>query len=277
MPTGCRITTILMPPDLSADPERRNILLWAPPRSTSTAFERAVMQHPDTAVFHEMLADCFYFGEDRSPKPLPAAIVESSKLQRDTSYAAQLRTVTDGASGPAGKRFAFSKELSIYFQAERLPSSMMAGFTHCFLIRKPENVVRSFLRVADKEKNSSTYFDKEEVGFAKLEQLYEMVTGELGQPPIVVDADDLLADPAGILEKWCAAVGVPFDACMTSWKAEEPTSWDKWPGWHNDAAGSSGFKPTKHADAEAELPADVRAVVEECQPVYDKLYAVRLH
>ena len=32
-------------------------ILWAPPRSCSTAMERSVMTHPDVEVFHEHLAD----------------------------------------------------------------------------------------------------------------------------------------------------------------------------------------------------------------------------
>ena len=38
-------------------------------------------------------------------------------------------------------------------------------------------------------------FDPSEVGFTELYQVYKLVTEELGQPAIVIDADDLLKNP----------------------------------------------------------------------------------
>ena len=213
------------------------------------------MQHPNVAVFHEQLADCFYFGENRKDKELPPAI-ESSKLNRETTYVSQLGQVAGGAAA-GGKHFAFSKELSIYYQAEHLPAEMMREYTHCFLIREPEKVVRSFLRVGAKERTStgasSTYFDPEEMGFAELEALYTLVTSTLGQAAVIVDSADLLAAPEPMLHKW-----------------------DKWPGWHDDAAASSGFTMKNHADAEEPLSEEAKAAVKMCQPIYDKLHAMRL-
>ena len=39
------------------------------------------------------------------------------------------------------------------------------------------------------------YFDKDEVGFKELYQLFNLVTNQLGQQPVVIDADDLLTEP----------------------------------------------------------------------------------
>lgn len=45
------------------------IVIWVHPRSCSTAFERSLMQRPDTLVFHEPIGDPFYYGgEDRQCK-----------------------------------------------------------------------------------------------------------------------------------------------------------------------------------------------------------------
>lgn len=40
------------------------------------------------------------------------------------------------------------------------------------------------------------------MGFAELEQIFEAVTTGLGQAPIVIDANDLLAAPAAVLRAW---------------------------------------------------------------------------
>lgn len=252
------------------------LLLWAPPRSMSTAFERSLMQHADVSVHHELLADCFYFGNERHPKKLDPAI-ERSKLLRDTTYTKQLALLSSAAAND-GRRVAFSKELSIYYQPARLPPSVLAQYTHAFLIRKPEKVMRSFMRVAEKSgASSSTYFDVDEVGFHELELLFQVVTGELRATPVIIDADDLVAAPEKVLRAWCAAVGLPFDERMLFWLAEMPQQWTKWPGWHDDAAKSTGFAPPRHAAGAVEappLPADAQRAVDMAQPVYEKLYAM---
>lgn len=235
------------------------------------------MQLPQVSVYHEQLADCYYFGPDcRRDKPRPSE-VEATTLKRDATYASQLQPVREAAASEGG--FSFSKELSIYFQADKLPLAELEAFTHCFLIRSPEAVVRSFLRAAANG-GETTYFDADEVGFAELEQIFEAVTTGLGQAPIVIDANDLLAAPAAVLRAWCAAVGLPFDEGMTSWEPAQPKAWDKWAGWHDDAAASSGFRPPRlesEKQPEAPLPEEAEAVVAACQPIYDKLYAKRMH
>ena len=48
---------------------------------------------------------------------------------------------------------------------------------------------------------------------------------------------------------------------MTSWEPAQPKAWDKWAGWHDDAAASSGFRPPRlesEKQPEAPLPKEVR-------------------
>lgn len=279
------------------------ILLWAPPRSVSTAFERAVGEHSRVEVFHEHFADPYYFGPDKFTAELPTApaaaatmqeALEASLLVRDATYASQVAELITAHQRPV----TFSKELTIYYQADKLPATIMAQFTHCFLMRRPEKVLRSFWRVAQEgaadakegrssSSSSSTYFNPDEVGFQELNALVDVVTVQLGQPLILVDADDLLADPAGILEAWCDAVGLPWEANITSWKAGMPETWKKWPGWHDDAATSTGFTPRNkpkstaaatRAQAATTLddPEEVTAAIVKAQPIYDRLYEKRL-
>ena len=39
------------------------------------------------------------------------------------------------------------------------------------------------------------YFDPNEIGFKELYGMFRLVTEELGQEPIIIDADDLLKHP----------------------------------------------------------------------------------
>jgi hypothetical protein len=62
-----------------------------------------------------------------------------------------------------------------------------------------------------------------------------------GKELIVVDADDLLAKPQAVMGKWCEMVGLEFhEDLMTKWEPSKPKMWDKWDGWHEDAAKSQG-------------------------------------
>ena len=261
----------------------------------STAFERSVMQNSQVVVHHELLADPFYFGVDRKPKPLDPAI-ERSFLLRNTTYAKQLASMlAEGDSNGervAGDRVTFSKELSIYYQRERLPAATLAQYTHCFLIRRPDKVARSFLRFAEKTgatDGGSTYFDADELGFVELEQVYRVVTEELHvATPVVIDADELVAAPEKVLRAWCRAVGLPFEGSMLKWQPLMPAQWEKWPGWHDEAAKSVGFmrQPHSHtpaaksaaagaaAAADAPLPEAAQRAVEMATPIYEHLYAL---
>lgn len=239
-------------------------------------------------VFHEHFADPYYFGPDKfEAEPAAAAnmkdALEASLLLRDSTYESQVAEITTASKRP----FAFSKELTIYYQATKMPEATMAKFTHCFLMRRPDKVMRSFWRVAqegaEEGGSSSTYFNPDEAGFKELEALVHVATVQLGQPLILVDADDLLADPAGVLEAWCAAVGLPWEAGITSWEACMPETWKKWPGWHDDAATSTCFAPRKPKSAATSAkaakpddPEEVTAAILEAQPIYDRLYEKRL-
>lgn len=67
----------------------------------------------------------------------------------------------------------------------------------------------------------------------------------------VIDADDLLDDPEGILRQYCKSIGLEFRPEMLEWDTEEAHSFakaqfEKWDGFHDDAIGSKDLKPRQH-------------------------------
>jgi hypothetical protein len=67
----------------------------------------------------------------------------------------------------------------------------------------------------------------------------------------VIDADDLLDDPEGILRAYCKSVGLEFTKDMLNWDNEEDqlkaqNAFEKWKGFHDDALGSKDLKPRAH-------------------------------
>ncbi len=66
--------------------------------------------------------------------------------------------------------------------------------------------------------------------------------------PILIDADDLLADPAAVISALCAHIGVPYSSSMLSWPSAEDHAFakslfDKYAGYHEDALNSTGLQP----------------------------------
>lgn len=78
--------------------------------------------------------------------------------------------------------------------------------------------------------------------------------GPLGDGEVsitVVDADDLLDNPEGIIKAYCKEVGLEYDPGMLEWDTEidhkqAKDAFEKWNGFHNDAIESTSLKPRTH-------------------------------
>lgn len=67
----------------------------------------------------------------------------------------------------------------------------------------------------------------------------------------VIDADNMLDNPEGIIRAYCAAVGMDFKEEMLIWDTEEAherarAAFEKWKGFHDDAIESTSLKPREH-------------------------------
>jgi len=67
----------------------------------------------------------------------------------------------------------------------------------------------------------------------------------------VIDADDLLDNPTGIIQAYCKSVGIDYSPQMLKWDNEEDhriakEAFEKWKGFHEDAIVSSELKPRAH-------------------------------
>ena len=100
--------------------------------------------------------------------------------------------------------------------------------------------------------------------------------------PVVIDADDLLANPRDMMEHFCTATGLPFRETMLTWSPRIVSDWTEftyYKVWHGTAMMSSGFiKPSPSA---AEVPAtahprEVEDVIQQALPFYKATYTVRM-
>ena len=107
-----------------------------------------------------------------------------------------------------------------------------------------------------------------------------MVADRYGTPPPVIDSDDMLEDPHGMIAKWCEAVGIPFIKEALSWEpgARDEVSWWDGGSFHANLRNSDGLKPqarTQYIDIK-DAPDRVKEVHEIMRPHYEHMHRYRL-
>jgi hypothetical protein len=227
------------------------------PRSVSTAFERVFVERDDAEVLHEPFSHAYYHGPDRLSDRF-----EAMAPQPEHAFEAVVAEV----SAPREAPILFMKDMA--YQAKPVGDpGFYAGFTNTFLIRDPAEALLSLHRMWPD-------FTLQEAGFVEQAELFDLVTGELERPAVVVDATDFRSAPQEVMARYCEAVDIPHREDALSWQPGPVDIWQGWSDWHQDAEQSAGIAPP--AAPPAELPPRVAAMVELCRPYYERLHAARL-
>ncbi|MCJ1393035.1 hypothetical protein MMC18_005907 [Xylographa bjoerkii] len=138
-----------------------------------------------------------------------------------------------------------------------VPSSVLSKFQFTFLIRDPRTAISSLYRCTVPPLNEKTgmyMFLTSEVGYREMRLLLDYLYQDDAQRKdqvCLVDADDLLDDPTGIVKAYCERVGLPFSEDMLRWGSDEnqaraKKAFAKYYGYHEDAIESTGLKPRPH-------------------------------
>ena len=135
--------------------------------------------------------------------------------------------------------------------------------THCFLIRDPFEVVRSY-----RQKRESVTAD--DIGIVRQAALYDELTRLTDQDIPVIDARQVLLNPRAVLEALCAVLGISFTETMLHWPAGRRASDGVWaPHWYQAVEQSTGFAPYEVRDLD--LSPEDAAVAEASLASYAKL------
>jgi hypothetical protein len=229
------------------------VAMWSGPRNISTAMMRSFGSRADTVVVDEPFYAHYL------------AVTGLDHPGRDAVLASQPNRWEDVAAAltgplPAGVAVFYQKHMAHHL-LPGMGRSWLAGLTHAYLIRDPAHVVASYARVRDEP----TLAD---LGYPQQVEIFRAYGGP------VVDAADVLRDPAGTLRRLCAALGIPFDEAMLHWPAGPRDTDGVWaPHWYAAVQASTGFAP--YRPAPAEVPARLRPLVAAAQPYYDELAAHR--
>lgn len=240
------------------------LALWATPRSTSTAFEWMMRQRGDMFCWHEPFGEWWYEGEDaRWPRLRPDS-PRKPGLTWETVWGQMLKKAEKGPS--------FTKDFPHYIETF-WTDKFLSHFTHSFLIRDAAKVVTSV------QKRWPDVVLKE-LAFLEQRELFDRLADQTGTAPPVIDSDDLLRDPVGIVRAYCDAVGIPFIEAALTWEAGADTgqySWYDGGSWHEKLKGSTGLAPQEpgYADIDS-APDHAKRLYEQVLPHYEHLHRHRL-
>ena len=235
------------------------LAMWSGPRNISTAMMRAWENRADTTVWDE---------------PLYAHYLQATGLIHpggDTIIADGLTNWHDVATRATGP---IPHDAPVFYQKHmthhllpEIPRDWLTNLTHVFLIRDPREVLLSYTR-------SRETVTLEDIGFTQQTALFDWLTQQQGQAPLVIDSGDFLRAPRVYLEKLCDHVGIQFSDTMLTWPPGPRDSDGVWaPHWYASVEKSTHFAPWQ--ERPGTLSGELAGIEAAARPHYAKLKAGR--
>ncbi|KPJ82010.1 MAG: branched-chain amino acid aminotransferase [Gammaproteobacteria bacterium SG8_30] len=237
------------------------IAMWSGPRNISTTLMRAWGSRADTLVCDEPLY-AHYLLATGAPHPGREEVIAA----HETDW----RRVADWLTGPVpeGRSVFYQKHMAKHLLSD-IDRGWLDALTHAFLIRDPADMLASYSRVMPDP-------DIGDTGLPVQWELFERAAQRTGVAPPVIDCDDVLSDPRGVLRRLCAALGVAFDEAMLEWPAGRRETDGVWaPHWYAAVEASTGFGPPRRQRAQLDDPA-LQVLSDRCRPWYERLAAFRI-
>jgi len=238
------------------------IAMWSGPRNISTALMRSFGARGDCAVTDEPFYAAYL---------VATGLIHPMREEVIASQPTDWRKVAEQLVGPPpnGKAVWYQKHMTHHMVPE-FGRDWCDGLTNAFLIRAPEAVLMSYSQKRDD-------FTLDEIGLPAQAQLFDRAAQRLGRAPPVVESQDVLADPRGILSALCAACRVPFDPAMLSWAPGRRATDGVWaPVWYQAVERSTRFADPRPEAGFADLPDALKKLAAVARPIYDRLAAHKL-
>ena len=232
------------------------IAMWSGPRNISTAMMRSFEARGDTAVTDEPFYAA-YLHRTGIDHPLRDEVIASQSTDSREVAAVLVGPV------PGGKPIWYQKHMTLHL-LEGFERGWMSRVQNAFLIRDPPAVLASYAA----KRTGVTLAD---LGFVQQRRLFELEAERLGAPPPVVDAADILANPARTLERLCRVLGIVFTPSMLGWPRGPRPSDGVWaPAWYQSVVRSTGFE-ARGVESTVVLPPPLQRLADEAQPHYEAL------
>lgn len=237
------------------------LAIWSGPRNLSTAMMRSFGARADCAVSDEPFY-ANYLATSGSVHPMQDEIIAGHENDPDRVIAHLTGPV------PGGKAIWYQKHMPQHLYLPNVRRDWLGEMRHAFLIRAPERVVASF----DAKRPAPTL---EDIAIPQMDRLDAELTDLLGVPPPVFEAEDVRANPEGMLRSLCAALDIPFDAAMLAWPPGPRETDGVWAAhWYRAVERSTGFAPPPGPPDD--LPPGLAEVAAAARPSFERLQARKL-
>ncbi len=251
-------------------PKHPIIMLWAHPRSMSTATERIMRERGDCHCMHEPFM--YYYYVHLGKKEMPHFKVERN---RPTGFDDIVNMLFEAAE----KSVVFSKDMAYYVLPEihRHPE-LAHTLNHVFLVRDPRRAILSYHKL-------DPDIQCVEVGLESQWKLYQWLQKQTGTKPLVLRAEDIQANPRVVIGKMWHCVGLEFRAEAFEWKSDDaPEDWKQVGQWHRSALNKQSIKRETISERELQTQFDraaesaplLQKLLEHHLPFYRKLEAAAL-
>jgi len=236
------------------------IAMWSGPRNLSTAMMRSFGSRADTFVSDEPFYGAF-LKDTGADHPMRDEVIAAM----DCDWRSVMQTLRGDA---LDNSLVWYQKHMWHHMTGPIGYEDFAGFRHAFLIREPERMIASYLR-----KREVAAF--ENFGMDRQAEFFEREADRLGRAPAVIEANDVLVNPEGVLSRLCGALGIDWDPAMLSWPPGRRDTDGPWaPHWYGAVEASRGFGPPETDDVE--LPDEAQRVADRCRPYYEQLAAHRI-
>lgn len=202
--------------------------MWSGPRNLSTALMRSFGNRSDVNKVYDEPFYASYLKSTNKKHPMFDEVLNSQENNHDL--------VIKACTNKTGEGVCYQKHM-VHHLLPSISKEWILSCKNCFLIRKPEDVISSFL---DKWPVASF----EDFGFKEQFDLFNYLKNNTGELPLVVDADDLRNNTKETLIKLCNGLNIEWDPLMLSWEPglkEYDGVWAK--HWYPSVMSSSSFKP----------------------------------
>lgn len=236
------------------DTHLQPICLWSGPRNVSTALMYSFAQLEAVRVVDEPLYG-HYLTVSGADHPGRDDVIAAMNCDGDEV----MRVLLERQRQDPSRRL-FLKHMAHHLVG--LDTSFLELTTNVLLVRDPREMLPSLtIQLPDA--------GLDDTGLRRQWQLFEGLR-DAGTVPVVVDARELLLDPAGVLRALCHEVGIPYSHGMLSWPAGPRKEDGVWaPHWYDAVHKSRGFQPYRPKSG---FPAHLQALLDECEPWYRRLY-----
>lgn len=236
------------------------IAMWSGPRNISTALMYSFDNRPDTFCVDEPLY-AHYLAHTGILHPNAQKVIDNGVTDWEKVVKTLCGEIPDNAE------IWYQKHMTHHI-LPHMELDWVLNLKNCLLIRNPREVILSLSKKTDQ-------IDVRATGLPEQTRLFDYILETTGQLPTIVDSQDILKDPEGMLSKLCEVLDVPFNSTMLSWQAGPRKCDGIWAEhWYDAVWSSTGFATYKPRSGT--LSSELQEICDECQIHYDRLHSLRL-